>query len=574
VAVVPEMEIPVHLTGSVLLCFWPRACSQLARCLSPKSVYTSQFEGKCQILRNTPQFLDFLKANSSHQSSSKIILCIQILSTISTMASETSSQLESRAYINGQFVSSLTEPPNIIQVHSPSTGSLIGLVEEASSLDVDSAVSAATTAFKGPWGTFTGAQRSKCLSNFADLWEKVAPQVAEIESSSMGAPIIVEATRFIPNAIKIFRYYAAQAYNALQGESWPVDDDEGSYRIVQHQPFGPCALIAAWNATLTFFAYKIAPALATGNTVIFKASEKSPLSVLLLAPLFKEAGFPDGVVNIVSGGASTGNFLARHMGIRLISFTGSALAGKKVMEAAAQTNLKKVTLELGGKSPAVVFADADLEKSIPFIAQSVLGLSGQICIAASRVLVHEDIYENVVKGLKGVFEKASKMAGDPLKKETMLGPLVDEGQFKRVMGLIESGKGEAELATGGQRTGDASFFVQPTLFLKPGKDARIYREEIFGPVMMINTFKTEEEAIEMANDTDYGLFASIWTKDVAKALKVAGKIEAGTITINKAFGFDANTAFGGWKGSGVGREGGLYGLKEFLHEKTIKIAMT
>jgi aldehyde dehydrogenase (NAD+) len=490
------------------------------------------------------------------------------------MASKASLQLEYRAYISGQFVSSLTQPPNIIQVHSPSTGSLVGHVEEASSLDVDSAVSAATAAFKGPWSTFTGAQRAKCLSNFADLWEKVAPQVAEIESLSMGAPISVEAGRFIPNAIKIFRYYAAQAYNALQGESWPIDDDEGAYRIFQHQPFGPCALIGAWNATLTFFAYKIAPALATGNTVIFKASEKSPLSVLFLAPLFKEAGFPDGVVNIVSGGASTGNLLARNMGIRLISFTGSAPAGKKVMEAAAQSNLKKVTLELGGKSPALVFADADLEKSIPFIAQSVLGLSGQICISASRVLVHEDIYENVVKGLKGVFEKASKMAGDPMIKETMLGPLVDEGQFKRVMGFIESGKGEAELAAGGERIGNASFFVQPTLFLRPERDAKIYREEIFGPVMMINTFKTEEEAIEMANDTEYGLYASIWTKDVAKALKVAGKIEAGVITINKPFGFDTNSAVGGWKGSGVGREGGHYGLQEFLQVKTIKIGMT
>jgi aldehyde dehydrogenase (NAD+) len=227
------------------------------------------------------------------------------------------------------------------------------------------------------------------------------------------------------------------------------------------------------------------------------------------------------------------------MGIRLISFTGSAPAGKKVMEAAARSNLKRVTLELGGKSPALVFADADLEKSIQFIAQSVLGLSGQICISASRVLVHEDIYENVVKGLKDVFEKAGKMAGDPMIKETMLGPLVDEGQFKRVMGFIESGKGEAELGAGGERIGDASFFVQPTLVLKPESDAKIYREEIFGPVMMINTFKTEE-AIEMANDTDYGLYASIWTKDVAKALRAAGKIEAGVVTINKAFGFDTN----------------------------------
>lgn len=313
--------------------------------------------------------------------------------------------------------------------------------------------------------------------------------------------------------------------------------------------------------------------MAAGNTVIFKASEKAPLAVLLLAPLFKEAGFPDGVVNIISGAGQTGELLARHMQIRMISFTGSPGVGRKILVAAAESNLKKVTLELGGKSPALVFGDADLAKTIPLVAQAILVLTGQACVCAARVLVQEEIYEEVVAGVKAFFEKAKGMIGDPMKKKTMVGPLVDKAQFERVMEFIERGKGEAELIFGGERIGSEGFFVQPTVFLKPGREATIYRDEIFGPVMMINTFKTEEEAVEMANDTEYGLYASIYTKDMAKALRVAGKIEAGAISINKGFQFDMNTAFGGWKGSGLGREGGNYGLKEFLQEKTIKIGM-
>ena len=294
----------------------------------------------------------------------------------------------------------------------------------------------------------------------------------------------------------------------------------------------------------------------------------------MLAPLFKEAGFPDGVVNVISGAGPTGELLARHMQIRMISFTGSAFVGRKVLAAAAESNLKRVTLELGGKSPAVVFKDADLPKIVPLVCQAILALTGQACIAAARVLVEEEIYDEVVEGVKEFLEKARGTIGDPMEKKTMIGPLIDEKQFERVMTFIEKGKGEAELVSGGERIGDEGFFVQPTLFLKPGREATIYREEIFGPVMMINTFKTEEEAIEMANDTEYGLYASIYSRDVAKALRVAGKIEAGTVSINKRFQLDLNSAFGGWKGSGLGREGGSYGLKEFLQEKTIKISMS
>jgi aldehyde dehydrogenase (NAD+) len=406
----------------------------------------------------------------------------------------------------------------------------------------------------------------------------------------VGTPIAVQAGLLVPAAIKFFRYYAGQAYEALKGESWPSDDEDGAYKvfpaiileltnidpkqIVQHQAYGVCALIAAWNATITYFAAKIAAALAAGNTVIFKASEKSPLAVLLLAPLLAQAGFPPGVVNIISGAGQTGDLLAHHMQIRMISFTGSAFVGRKILEASAKSNMKRVALELGGKSPAIVFKDADLKKAIPTIGQAILALTGQVCICASRVLVEEEVYEEVVAAVKTFLEGSRKLIGDPMDSKSMVGPLVDEAQFNRVMGFISVGKDEAKLAVGGERIGEKGFFVQPTLFLNPGKEARIWKEEIFGPVMMINAFKTEEEAIEMANDTDYGLYASIYTADMAKALRVAGHVEAGTVSINKGFQYDINTAFGGWKGSGLGREGGMYGLKEFLQEKSIKISMS
>jgi len=262
------------------------------------------------------------------------------------------------------------------------------------------------------------------------------------------------------------------------------------------------------------------------------------------------------------------------MQIRKISFTGSLGVGRLILKAAAESNLKRVTLELGGKSPAVVFADADLGNAVASVSQAILALTGQVCVATSRVLVEESIVSDVVQGVKAYFEGAKQAMGDPMKMESFVGPVVDQKQFDRVMGFIEQGKKEAELITGGERNGSDGLFIQPTLFLNPSKEATIYKQEIFGPVMMIKTFKSEEEAIEMANDTEFGLFASIFTKDVGKGLRVANKLEAGNISINQGFAFDVDTAFGGWKQSGWGREGGIYGLKAFLQEKTIKVKMS
>lgn len=438
-------------------------------------------------------------------------------------------------------------------------------------LQVEAAVTAASNAFKGPWGSFTGAQRSACLFKLADLIEKAIPEIAHIESLTMGTPISVQQHGFAPIMVRAIRYYAGLATSAQKGESFPAE--EGSYRLVQWQPLGVCALVVAWNATLAFVGFKIGPCLAAGNTVVFKASEKSPLAILMLAPLFKEAGFPDGVVNFVSGTGATGDLLAHHMRIRKISFTGSMNVGRRVLKAAAESNLKRVTLELGGKSPALIFADADVQSAVLQIAKAILTLSGQVCVCTSRILVEESIVNEVVQGMKAFLEGARQIMGDPMKAETMLGPLVDKTQFDRVMSFIEQGKKEAKLITGGIQDGSEGFFVQPTLFLDPGEKATIYREEIFGPVMLIKTFKNEEEAIEMANDTEYGLFAAVFTKDTKKGLRVAGKVEAGTVLINQGFGFDMDTAFGGWKQSGIGLEGGEYGLKAFLQAKTVKISM-
>jgi aldehyde dehydrogenase (NAD+) len=320
--------------------------------------------------------------------------------------------------------------------------------------------------------------------------------------------------------------------------------------------------------------FKAGAALAAGNTVIFKASEKTPLGVLHIAPLFAEAGFPPGVINFVSGGGAVGAALASHMDVRKISFTGSAMTGKKIMIAAAQSNLKRVTLELGGKGSAIVFEDADLETVATNLSDNFLRLTGQICHSSSRLLVHENIAKKVLEMLKERYEMIGKGLGkDPMEKDTMIGPLADAMSLERVIKFMAAGTEDAELVTGGERLGDKGCFVSPTIFMNPKSDASIYHEEIFGPVLTVKTFRTEKSAIEMANDTEYGLAASVYTRDMALAMRVAKKLEVGNVSINSSLGIDMNSPFGGKKGSGIGKEGGQYGLKEYLEAKTIKIKL-
>jgi len=318
----------------------------------------------------------------------------------------------------------------------------------------------------------------------------------------------------------------------------------------------------------------MAPAVAAGNTFVFKSSEKSPLGAALYGELVKEAGFPPGVINILTGSGPVGAMLASHMQIAKIAFTGSAPAGRAVLTAAAKSNMKHVSLELGGKSPALIFEDCDIDNAVLHNADSFLRNSGQICFAASRVLVQETIAPKFIEAVKAAFENAAKKMGDASLEDTAFGPLADKKQFDRVMSFLQDGKAEGiQVLVGGERKGDKGQFVLPTVLLNPDLKSKVYTDEIFGPVISLRTFKTEEEAIELANDTTYGLGSTIYTSDIARALRVAGKIEAGTVGINSAFMTSAQTPFGGVKQSGIGRESGEEGLKHYLQPKTIHINM-
>ncbi|KAH7074377.1 aldehyde dehydrogenase [Paraphoma chrysanthemicola] len=476
--------------------------------------------------------------------------------------------VQTKLFINNEYVDATSN--ETISIYSPHDESLVVEgIQVASSGDVDKAVAAARAAFKGEWSKWTAQQRSDVMHRFADLIDKNAEMLAGWESKSMGQPIGV-ALWVYKLVSQTFRYYAGWT-DKLPGEQWPEED--GIYRIIQYDPLGVCAGIGAWNGSGIFFGFKVAAAVAAGCTFIYKGSEKSPIGLLQFGDLVKEAGFPPGVINIVTGDGKVGAALASHMDINKISFTGSVFAGKKVQELAAKSNLKRVTLELGGKSPSLIFADANIENALQHHSQNFLFNSGQACIAASRTFVHEDIADEFVKQLKVRFEQFSHAIGSPADAKTFMGPLVDGKQFERVMGFLDIGKSEAELITGGVRKGESGFYVEPTIFLNPKDDARIYREEIFGPVITIRTFKTEEEAVKLANDTAFGLSSCIFTASIPRALRLAKQIDAGNVNINTSQVFSPHAPFGGAKESGIGREGGRLGLMNYLEAKTISINM-
>ncbi|KAL5332712.1 aldehyde dehydrogenase domain-containing protein [Aspergillus crustosus] len=485
------------------------------------------------------------------------------------MSSEPLPPFPTQLFINNKYTDSQT--PTRLTVINPYDGTPIPhAVHIATKADIDAAVSAAQTAYKTTWAAFSPREKQACMLRFADLVEQHAERLAVLESLPTGKPVTPTVQFDIAHLVDVYRYYAGWT-DKLAGESYP--ESNGVYKIVRHEPLGVCAGIASWNATFMYIGWKIAPAVAAGNCFIFKPSEKSPFGALALGALFTEAGFPPGVVQILNGAQETGAYLAAHPRIAKISFTGSLGGGRAVQDAASKSNLKKVTLELGGKSPAIIFGDVDLGKVVVGVCAFLFN-SGQVCVATSRVLVHESIIEPFTSALKKAFEEASATLGaNPLDKSTLYGPVVDKLQFDKIMSYIEIGKKTATLLTGGHQKGSTGFFIEPTIFVNPQPDSPILKEEIFGPVLAIQAFETEEEALRLANGTEYGLAACVYTSDIDRALRVSSQLECGGVAINSPYMPELNTPFGGVKASGQGRGLGKEGLMEYTEAKSIHIKL-
>jgi len=395
--------------------------------------------------------------------------------------------------------------------------------------DIDAAVKSAEAAYNGAWSKFSGVQRAACLHKLGDLLEDRLLEILTLDSLTTGNPVSLIPTRE-KNYIKGCLTYYAGWTDKQRGDYFPADD--GFVKLVRHEPLGVCVAINPYNSPVASFILKAAPCLATGNVLIVKPSEKGPLGSLALAPLFEEAGFPRGVVQVVSGTGQTGALLAAHMRVRKISFTGSVATGRKIQIAAAQSNLKRVTLELGGKSPAIIFEDANIENALTWTLNGILARSGQVCVAASRVYVQKSIAGAFIDQYKEKMKAAVERIGDPQNATTVMGPLADQAAFERVQQMIERGRNEAELVVGGVRHGDQGYFIEPTVFLNLKKDAQIYTDEVFGPVAVVKTFETEEEVLEMANNTEFGLMAGVFTKDITRAMRVSAKVDSGVVGIN------------------------------------------
>jgi aldehyde dehydrogenase (NAD+) len=454
---------------------------------------------------------------------------------------------------------------------NPATGEEICQVAESDAADVDRAVAAARHAFeKGPWRKMSAAERGRLLNKLADLIEKNADELAKLESLDNGKPYAIALAADLPLAVACYRYYAGWA-DKVQGRTIPVAGNYFSYTRLE--PVGVVGQIIPWNFPILMQAWKLAPALACGNTIVMKPAEQTPLTALRIGELILEAGFPEGVVNLLPGyGPTAGAAIARHMDVDKVAFTGSTEVGHLIMKAAAETNLKRVTLELGGKSPNIIFADADMEQAVEGSHFALFFNQGQCCCAGSRAYVERKAYNEFVE--RSTERARKRTVGDPFDPGTEQGPQVDLDQFNKVMGYIDSGKREgAKLMCGGDRAGDKGYFVQPTVFADVQDEMTIAQEEIFGPVMSVLPFDSLDEVVERANKTMYGLAAGVWTRDVGKAHAIAGAVRAGTVWVNCYDVFDAGAPFGGFKQSGIGRELGEYGLQQYTEVKTVTVAL-
>jgi aldehyde dehydrogenase (NAD+) len=470
--------------------------------------------------------------------------------------------------INNRWVPS--ESGKTFATINPSTGEEICQVAEADAVDIDKAVKAARAAFEGPWRKMRASERGRLLYRLADLIEANADELARLETLDNGKPLSIAKAVDVAKTVACYRYFAGWA-DKVQGKTIPIDGEFFCY--TRHEPIGVVGQIIPWNYPMLMQSWKLAPALATGNTVVMKPAEQTPLSALRIGELLLEAGYPEGVVNILPGfGPTAGAALARHMDVDKVAFTGSTEVGRLIMTAAAQSNLKRVTLELGGKSPNIIFADTDLDAAVEGAHMGIFVNQGQSCCAGSRVFVEEKIYQQFVE--KSVARAAKRRVGDPLDPTTDQGPQVDQSQFDRIMGYIESGRTEgATLACGGERVGNRGYFIRPTVFADVQDDMTIAQEEIFGPVMSVIAFKDVDEVIARANKTDYGLAAGVWTNDIKKAHAVANGVRAGTVWVNCYHVLDTRAPFGGFKQSGMGRELGEYALHEYTEVKTVTLKL-
>ena len=452
--------------------------------------------------------------------------------------------------------------------YNPATGEVLAQVPEGEREDIDRAVSAARRAFEGKWRKVTPSERGKLLWKLGELLEQHADEFAQIESLDNGKPVAVARVADIPLAVDLFRYMAGWA-TKIEGNTIPLSIPGGGYlAYTQREPVGVAGQIIPWNFPLLMAAWKLGPALAAGCAVVLKVAEQTPLSALRLGELIEEAGFPAGAVNIVTGfGETAGAALAAHPGVDKVAFTGSTEVGKLIVQAAAG-NLKKVSLELGGKSPNVVFKDADLDTAIPGAASAIFFNHGQCCCAGSRLFVEKSVFDKVIEGV-AEHGKQIKL-GPGMDLSTQMGPLVSSEQLDRVCGYLQSGRKEgAKAVIGGERVGDRGYFVAPTVLTDVKPSMKVYQEEIFGPVVSAVPFSDPGEVQVSANDTVYGLAAGIWTRDIGKAHSLAEQLRAGTVWINCFNVFDAALPFGGYKQSGWGREMGHEVLENYTETKSV-----